>query len=82
VLAKVTRDRIMTDLHGELPMYGFAEHKGYCTPEHGAALTEHGPSEVHRYSFVNVASALGAWAQGGAVVHNGAHALADGIEVG
>jgi ribonuclease HII len=82
VLAKVTRDRIMTDLDGDLPMYGFAEHKGYCTPEHGAALTQHGPSEVHRYSFVNVASALVASAEGGAVVHNGAHALADGIGVG
>ncbi len=82
VLAKVTRDRIMTDLDGELPMYGFAEHKGYCTPEHGAALTEHGPSAVHRYSFVNVASALVASVQGAPVVHNGAHALADGIGVG
>jgi ribonuclease HII len=82
VLAKVTRDRIMTDLDGDLPMYGFAEHKGYCTPEHGAALTQHGPSEVHRYSFVNVASALVASAESAAVVHNGAHALADGIGVG
>ncbi len=34
--------------------YGFAEHKGYCTPVHDAALAAHGPSRVHRYSFVNV----------------------------
>lgn len=57
VLAKVTRDRIMADLHGEHPMYGFDAHKGYCTAEHGVALTEHGPSEVHRWSYANVATA-------------------------
>jgi ribonuclease HII len=57
VLAKVTRDRIMVGLHGEYPQYGFAEHKGYCTPVHDSALVEHGPSPVHRYSFVNVRAA-------------------------
>ncbi len=57
VLAKVTRDRIMAELHDELPVYGFDEHKGYCTREHGATLDEHGPSAVHRWSFVNVAAA-------------------------
>ncbi|MGH3978013.1 MAG: ribonuclease HII [Pseudonocardiaceae bacterium] len=57
VLAKVTRDRIMTELEGRLPRYGFAEHKGYCTPEHTAALLEHGPSAEHRFSWVNVATA-------------------------
>ena len=51
VLAKVTRDRIMVCLDAELPQYGFAEHKGYCTPVHDAALAEHGPSPVHRYSL-------------------------------
>jgi ribonuclease HII len=60
VLAKVTRDRIMVGLDAELPQYGFAEHKGYCTPVHEAALAEHGPSRVHRYSFVNVRAAVGA----------------------
>lgn len=58
VLAKVTRDRIMVELDAELPQYRFAEHKGYCTPVHDAALAEHGPSAVHRYSFVNVRGAL------------------------
>jgi ribonuclease HII len=58
VLAKVTRDRIMVGLDAELPQYGFAEHKGYCTPVHEAALAEHGPSRVHRYSFVNVRTAV------------------------
>ncbi|MCW0214981.1 MAG: ribonuclease HII [Pseudonocardia sp.] len=57
VLAKVTRDRIMVELDAALPRYRFGVHKGYCTPEHDAALAEHGPSDVHRYSFVNVAAA-------------------------
>lgn len=57
VLAKVTRDRIMTELDERLPRYGFAEHKGYCTPEHNAALLEHGPSGRHRFSYLNVAVA-------------------------
>jgi ribonuclease HII len=54
VLAKVTRDRMMRDLHERYPLYGFDRHKGYNTEEHERALTEHGPSPVHRYSFVNV----------------------------
>jgi ribonuclease HII len=63
VLAKVTRDRIMVELHAEYPQYGFAEHKGYCTPDHDAALGEHGPSPVHRYSFVNVRAARASCAE-------------------
>ncbi len=54
VLAKVTRDRLMVELDSRLPRYGFAEHKGYCTAAHDEAMTAHGPSSVHRYSFVNV----------------------------
>ncbi|WP_343941232.1 ribonuclease HII [Pseudonocardia zijingensis] len=57
VLAKVTRDRIMVELDREFPQYGFAEHKGYCTPVHDEAMLTHGPSRVHRYSFVNVRAA-------------------------
>lgn len=57
VLAKVTRDRMMAALHKEYPVYGFDEHKGYCTGAHSASLATHGPSAVHRWSFVNVASA-------------------------
>lgn len=68
VLAKVTRDRIMTGLGAEHPQYGFAEHKGYCTPVHDAALAEHGPSAVHRFSFVNVRAAAG---RVPVLVHNG-----------
>lgn len=57
VLAKVTRDRIMTDLHDVHPQYGFDEHKGYITAEHTDALMAHGPCESHRWSYVNVAVA-------------------------
>ena len=57
ILAKVTRDRIMTEMHDELPAYGFEEHKGYSTQRHSAALEAHGPSPVHRWSYANVASA-------------------------
>ena len=58
VLAKVTRDRIMVELHEKWPQYEFARHKGYITPEHSAALTEHGPSPVHRRRYVNVRRAM------------------------
>jgi ribonuclease HII len=57
VLAKVTRDRLMVELDGEYPEYGFAEHKGYTTPEHSAALDRHGPCPIHRRSYQNVALA-------------------------
>jgi ribonuclease HII len=58
VVAKVTRDRIMTGLHEHFPSYGFDEHKGYVTPEHQAALREHGPCPEHRFSYVNVRGSL------------------------
>ncbi len=57
VIAKVTRDRMMRELHGRFPEYAFASHKGYCTPDHEAALHAHGPCEEHRFSFVNVRQA-------------------------
>jgi ribonuclease HII len=59
VIAKVTRDRIMTELHEHWPGYDFASHKGYVTPEHQEALDRHGPSPVHRRSYVNVARVMG-----------------------
>src|SRR3954467_5330493 len=58
VVAKVTRDRIMVDLHARWPDYAFDEHKGYVTPEHQAALRRHGPCAEHRFSYVNVRGAL------------------------
>jgi ribonuclease HII len=57
VLAKVTRDRIMLDLHERWPEYDFAGHKGYITDVHSAALDRHGPCPEHRMRFVNVARA-------------------------
>ncbi len=59
VLAKVTRDRLMVELHDRFPLYGFAEHKGYVTPEHRPPCAEHGPCAEHRFSYVNVANASG-----------------------
>lgn len=58
VVAKVTRDRLMVQLHERYPDYGFDVHKGYCTPEHQQALREHGPCAEHRFSYVNVRGAL------------------------
>jgi ribonuclease HII len=58
ILAKVTRDRIMTDLDELHPLYGFARHKGYCTPDHKEALMDHGPCPSHRFSYVNVKEAV------------------------
>ena len=51
IVAKVVRDRIMIRLDRVWPRYGFAQHKGYSTPEHFAALEAHGPCPLHRLSF-------------------------------
>jgi ribonuclease HII len=59
VVAKVTRDRIMADLHHVYPQYDFATHKGYITGAHTAALEQNGPCPVHRRRFVNVRRVAG-----------------------
>lgn len=59
IVAKVTRDRLMTDLAREYPGYGFERHKGYGTPEHQAAIAKLGVSPLHRRSFRPVQLALG-----------------------
>lgn len=51
ILAKVTRDRIMVELDGHYPHYGFAKHKGYGTPMHQQSLAQYGICEHHRKSF-------------------------------
>ena len=51
VVAKVVRDRIMCRLDRVWPLYGFAQHKGYGTPEHLTALDTHGPCPLHRLSY-------------------------------
>ena len=54
ILAKVTRDARMRELHARYPQYGFDRHKGYSCPEHFAALRAHGPCPEHRRSFAPV----------------------------
>lgn len=60
IVAKVTRDRLMTEYDAAYPQYGFAIHKGYNTRDHQSALEEHGPSPIHRWCFQNVRMAAGA----------------------
>ncbi|MBC8637384.1 ribonuclease HII [Caballeronia sp. EK] len=57
ILAKVTRDRMLVELHETFPVYGFDAHAGYGTPQHLRALREHGPCEHHRRSFAPVREA-------------------------
>ena len=58
ILAKVHRDALLVDLDRTHPEYGFADHKGYATPQHIAALREHGPCVHHRRAFWRVREAL------------------------
>ena len=58
ILAKVARDAEMTAMEARYPGYGFADHKGYASPEHLAALKERGPCEIHRKSFEPVHALL------------------------
>ena len=58
ILAKTARDAEMIQLDRHFPNYGFANHKGYSTPEHLAALQVFGPCEIHRRSFEPVHSRL------------------------
>ncbi len=58
ILAKVTRDRLMLELHERYPQYNFQKHKGYGTREHLALLEQHGPCEAHRRSFKPVSRLL------------------------
>jgi ribonuclease HII len=54
VIAKVTRDRLMTEMHAQYPQYNFARHKGYATAEHLEALRCWGPCVLHRRTFRGV----------------------------
>lgn len=58
IIAKVTRDRIMVGHDVTYPVYGFARHKGYGTPQHQLALKAHGPTPLHRKSFAPIAALL------------------------
>lgn len=63
VIAKVTRDRLMVQLHKEYPAYGFDQHKGYGTPAHLAALRTVGVTAHHRRSFAPVRALSGLFAE-------------------
>jgi ribonuclease HII len=63
IIAKVERDRRMVEWHDIYPHYGLAQHKGYATPEHLAALRTHGPTPHHRFSFAPVREST-CWAVG------------------
>ena len=58
IIAKVTRDRLMRDLHERYPQYNFLKHKGYGTKEHMEMIRLHGPCDAHRKSFQPVAEML------------------------
>jgi ribonuclease HII len=58
IIAKVERDRMMSELCQRYPGYAFAKHKGYGTPEHQRALAELGPCAIHRMSFKPVSASL------------------------
>ncbi len=66
IIAKVTRDRLLAQLHEQFPQYGFATHKGYSTPEHLEALRVHGACVHHRRHFAPVAATF--TTPGGAVI--------------
>jgi ribonuclease HII len=55
ILAKVHRDRLLVEIDVAYPAFGFERHKGYGTPQHLSALSEHGPCPEHRLSFAPVA---------------------------
>lgn len=57
IIAKVHRDQLLVELHELEPRYGFADHKGYATPEHLRALKEHGPCPHHRSGWWRVREA-------------------------
>lgn len=59
IIAKVTRDRLVTEMDKTYPGYGFAEHKGYGTEEHLKCLREKGPCPLHRRSFSPVGGLVG-----------------------
>lgn len=58
ILAKVSRDRLMLEMHERYPEYGFDRHKGYPTSAHMRVLEDIGPCEIHRRSFAPVRNAM------------------------
>ncbi len=54
IVAKVSRDRLMDEMHEKFPQYAFLQHKGYATRIHRAAIKKYGPTSHHRQSFAGV----------------------------
>lgn len=63
IIAKTHRDRLMEELEKQYPGYGFAQHKGYSTPEHQNAIRELGPSPIHRLSYPFIRELCGEFSQ-------------------
>lgn len=63
IIAKTYRDRLMEELEKQYPGYGFAQHKGYSTPEHQNAIRELGPCPIHRLSFVFIRELCGEFSE-------------------
>ena len=62
IIAKTYRDRLMEELEKNYPGYGFAQHKGYSTPEHQSAIRGLGPCPIHRMSFQFIRELCGEFA--------------------
>ena len=54
IMAKVTRDRVMTNFAREYPEYGFENHAGYGTKAHYDAIKKHGQTPIHRKTFIHI----------------------------
>lgn len=63
IIAKTYRDRVMDELERKYPGYGFAQHKGYSTPEHQSAIRDRGPCPAHRMSFQFIRELCGEFAE-------------------
>ncbi len=81
IVAKVWRDRLMTELDAQYPGYGLAVHKGYPTPAHQAAIRRLGPSVLHRRSFDFIRELMGEYSAAFYALREKADTLADGIEL-
>lgn len=79
IVAKVWRDRLMTELDAQFPGYGLAVHKGYPTPAHQAAIRRLGPSPLHRRSFDFIRELMGEYSSAFYTLREAAETLADSI---
>ena len=67
IIAKVTRDRLMHEAHEKWPEFGFAQHKGYGTKAHMAAVRRLGPCPIHRLTFRPLPEIVGEQAEAGGI---------------